>query len=377
MTNYGCGSGFERVAGAFVNYLAATPLARKYQVGTYTSGCGGINGKPGYSIFIPTTVAAEAMPIDIPLQAWTGPNGQYADATSGWADPSSGAGVTTTAPPFNAGGGPTPCVLVGSSIVCGSATPTQSFQLNGFTADPTFQDPDTNAVRHWLDPNHWAKPTVSDDGAEFDGPGGPYFSMPDCVGLSVASCEAAVNDAIAATGAGYTGGFTVEPAPTYNPDVTVGAVVSTIAASSTSTDASSIVIEENETDPSDWCSSKTRNMHWSISGQTMVAKAIVNCPFTDAALPVTVAAWTCTSDPNPNTTVAGLEANSDCSYVVGPDARTMSVVANEWSNPTYIGSALSFTPNVWYCAAIWGAQVKESTSQCWKPQAPPVEGGSR
>jgi hypothetical protein len=221
--DYGCGSGFERVRTAFENYLAATPLAVKYADGTFGGSCA-IGGKTSYEVRIPNTSMSAAMPIDQPLQPYAS---QPNDLASGWANPTTGAGITTTAPDFNSPNGPVPCILISDVLTCSASAPGQQFQFLHFSPDPTYQDPQTNLVRHFIDPSNWAQAPESDDGAEFDGTGGPKFTVPDCYGESLGTCESAVNAAIAATGATFHAGFIEDTTVPYDPLVADGAVVGT------------------------------------------------------------------------------------------------------------------------------------------------------
>lgn len=143
-------------------------------------------------------IDASAMPKlglvqDEPMQPYTG---QTTTLSTGWANPATGAGVTSTAPSYGSSNAPAPCFydLSTNAPVCTGAAPTSSYSIEGLltNGDPNFSDPGTNLVRGMMSPGSFAPAAPAGDG-NWATTGGPLITIPDCHGLTVADCEAAVD----------------------------------------------------------------------------------------------------------------------------------------------------------------------------------------
>ena len=240
--------------------------------------------------------------------------------------------------------------------------------IPGLPPDPYFSNPNINQYRCLVDPTHWGCPSVDTDDGTWSTSGGPFISIPNCYGESVADCESAINGALASAGSGVTAGVTVSKSPTYDPNIALGVVEATSPGAGTQADASTVAVEVNSDDSSGACDSETHNFHWSKAGQTMVAKAWITCGFTSPSVSVTGVAWACTQEPLPIQTA--LDSGSWGCSRVATVTQAFAVETGVRAGPLLIGSSVAYQANQWYCATAYGSQVLQSWAQCWLPPAP-------
>lgn len=326
-----------------------------------------IDGHVPAILEIPTQGMNHSVIADQPLQPYTG---QSSDISSGWASPSTGAGVTSPAPGFNGTPqSPQPCVLISGTLTClngGSPSSAYSLPNEQGDGDPGYQDPATNLIRHVVDPSEWLHPPKSDDGTDFTGTGGPVFTMPDCTGMTTGDCEAAVESAVSATGAGFTTAFTEAAAATYNASLPNGALVSTNPSAGAAADPSAVELDVNESDPTSWCRGYANWPHYSTStagvGPGMLIKGQVLCPFTgtvDAQLEL----WICSAWPT-GSDASSIGSDPNCSSMK-TCPQTLIVVADKKTKPSDFVCATG-KPEVagsWYVGAISGAQILPDISE--------------
>jgi hypothetical protein len=286
----------------------------------------------------------------------TAPNGTSVSA--GWADPSTGAGITTRSDPY--GGGPsTPnpqCLQGGVVMACSSVSST------GGPANPAYgwpspwpsdgyANPEANNLRCQLSPATFACPQVDSTNNDWETTGGPVVTMPNCYGESPDACEAAVNAALAAAGSSVTAAYTTAPAPTYDPNIPLGAVAATIPAAGAETDASSVVEEVNEENqPAQACSAGVDNYHLSEhTGKMLSVFYVKECNFTSPPnILLSAIAWACTSQPDPNFAEI---SNGDFGCIPDAAIQDQSVTAAglpRGSDAFLNGPA--YDPNKWYIA---------------------------
>lgn len=314
-----------------------------------------------YEVVIPKADIGEALRIDQPLQTYTG---QPHSITTGWADPSSGAGVTQDAPAFNSGpSNPVPCVSISGVLTCGT-TPTNPYNVPPLNPDPGYSDPDSNAFRHYVDPQNWAEPPKF--GGEWIGTGGPKITAPNCYGLTVSDCEAAIDSTIAATGATFHAAFPRMAAPTYDPSLGDGLVAGTDPAAGAIADPSSITLEINETGND--CRTRTDYPHQSVTvpASGMLVKGFVQCKTYVGPVTITTVLYECATEPSGDT-YAVLHANLNCTEYAGSPTTINVPVTNEW-----FGKSLAFTgkprdASKWYIGVTFGSTAEPSSSQLIEP----------
>jgi|GEM_PF-5558928 len=186
---------------------------------TYGTGAGGASRETGTggqcAAVVVSPAAASGAHADQPVQDYTG---QAHVGTSGWANPATGGGISGPAPGF--GSGPSsPSYCVTDSVGTSACDPTSStglvepvrpkggwptsWQTPGNPTVPKATSPEANQLRCALDAAHYTCPTPDGLGGWSDpGGAGVTWTMPACVGLTVAACEAAIN--AAADGANVT-----------------------------------------------------------------------------------------------------------------------------------------------------------------------------
>lgn len=272
---------------------------------------------------------------DAAFRASTAPwSGQAVNGTYGWANPATGAGLEpqgsgtlVPAPTALSSGDPTTiCLTQGGVRSCGGGwSGSVDNPLSG--ADPGTQ----NLVRCVVDPADYVCPTPSSDGNGFSSNGGAAGPMPDCYGLSVGDCEAAIlevrPDAV----------FTVTTASTADPNVADGLVISTTPTAATDPTPGQVGVSVNpDTGDPQSCTGRTENPHWSDTPPvfTMLAKGYVTCNYTGETT-VTMTMWMCTSSPtggNPDALTGGAYG---CGVVATVPATPVTVVADKEYGPIY------------------------------------------
>lgn len=289
------------------------------------------------------------------------PSGANHTATVGFANPSTGAGLTTTAPGFGTGSFNPQCVQGGVTMSCGSVDPnggavTPANGLPSTWGEDGFAVANANWMNCQLQPNIFACPGLSaDGGGGWSSTGGPLITIPNCYTQAVTDCETAFDDALAAAGSVVTPAFTTTIAPTYDPNVPVGAVVATIPAEGTIADASTVVLEVNEEEqPTQYCSATAENYHLSEHTGVMLAVLYVQyCNFTSPPnVYLRAVAWACTSKPDSN--YADLSAGD---FGCVPDAATpgdQTVTANGYLPGTKAFlNGPAYDPTKWYIAYVY------------------------
>lgn len=297
----------------------------------------------------------------------TQPSGTNTVAYSGWANPATGAGITTTAPAPNSG--PTSpdyqCVQAGVTMSC------DAVDLNGGPVTPAeglpppwvtdgYADPEANNLRCQLEPSVFACPIATSDGSDWESTGGPLVSIPNCYGQPVSSCESAVNQELADAGSVVTSSFSVTAAPTYDPGIALGLVEATIAAGGTVADASDTTIETNATSPDVNCKSNADYPHTMKStGWTKVgAKGWVTCN-SDQTVSLQVQLFQCSSEPS-----ASISAlTSDCGEPIATATCQLTVLAYRPSSECPAVASEGADPNAWYMSYTSGTGVDAAYSQ--------------
>jgi hypothetical protein len=318
---------------------------------------------------IPETSFPGALVQDKPLQPYTG---QSSSISTGWANPSTGAGVTTTAPAFNSGPtNPLPCVFMSGATSClngGSPSGQYTLPPQPSNGDSGYSDPNANHIRHDIDPQNWADPPNLEGGPEWSGTGGPKITIPDCYGATVADCEAAIDGAIAATGATFHAAFPRMTATTYDPSLGDGLVAGTDPAAGVLADPSSVTLEINESGND--CRSRTDYPHPSVRtpASGMLVKGFVQCRTYTGPVTVTTVLYECSAEPSGDT-YSVLHANGNCTEYAGQPTTISVLTTNKW-----YGKSLAFTGNPrdsskWYIGVTFGSSVEPSVSQLIGPSS--------
>lgn len=334
----------------------------------------------------PCYMRADALSDILPLTGpyATEPPGMGLTVTSGWADPSTGKGVTSQAWPY--GSGPsTPageCKQAGVLLPCSSVSPTggpvqpaygwpSGWPTNsGGTLADGLGNPDINDIRCVISasfacPQPGVDPTTNDWGSS----GGPKITMPDCTGISIADCEADVNAALATAGSSAEAGFDTTIAPTYDPNVPIGAVVATVPAANTQqSDVSSVELEENEEEqPAQFCSAHSDIYHPSQhnAGNMLAVFYLKYCNFTSSPnVLLSAEAWNCTSKPEENLEL--ITTGSWGCVQDGPPVSDYSVTANgaRSGSPGYLNGP-AYDPSKWYVAYVWSNYDSPVVGPAW------------
>jgi hypothetical protein len=370
--NYGCGSTAENpyVIAYGNNAAASVPGAVKVTIPStdplYWLGCLASVHAPMYEVVVPKPQVRGVLRYGR-LQPHTNQPGDY---TSGWANPANGAGITSTAPAFNSGpANPQPCVYMSGSLVCLSGgTPNGPYTVppQPSDGDTGYSDSNSNAIRHYIDPQHWAEPPKAPNGSEWTGTGGPEFTMPDCTGETVQACEADVVAAVAATRASFQPAFTEVAAPTYDPLLPQGSLVGTTPSAGAVSNPSSVQVIINQANPSGFCSGKAGYPHNSTSsagvGPGMLIKGQVTCPFT-GTVTVSLTLWKCSTKPS-GTDAASIDGDPDCS-VMKTCTALLPVQAYVETDPNDFVCATGEAPvgTSWYVGWIEGSQVLPNLSE--------------
>lgn len=323
-------------------------------------GCPGcvLDGHTPAILEIPTPNMGDALLQDKPLQPYTG---QTHSVSIGWANPTTGAGVTAPAPGFNAGPtDPQPCVTYSSTLTClNGGSPSQNYTVSPqpTNGDPGFDDAVTNAIRHYIDPVYWAEPQKSPDGTYWATTGGPDITMPDCRGLAVANCSTAVDNALEAAGATSGAGYSVEVSATYDPTLPDGVVVSTTPTAGTFTDATAVTMETNESQSYQWCRAKADNYHLSgHTGKMLAISYLARCDFSSPPLvSLSGIGYACTSKPQKD--LVQLESGA---WGCVPEAENfdqlVTAVFESRSPDNVYANGPTYDPTKWYIAVAFSSQ---------------------
>jgi hypothetical protein len=300
--------------------------------------------------------------------------------SSGWADPWTGHGITQQADPYNGGpSSPNPqCTQGGVSMPCSSVDP------NGPAVQPKdglpnpwasdgYSNPEGNNLRCQLSPQAFGCPQVStDDPSDWATTGGPKISMPNCYGLSQGACQGAVIAALSAAGSSVSPGFTTTGAPTYDPNIAIGAVAATISAAGMQTDATSVVEEINEEQqPAQECSAHMEYYHDSKHEGHMLSVFYVDrCNFSSPPnVLLNAMAWACTSEPSQDATMLAMNA-----WGCVPDASAFDVpvTANGYlkGSDAYLNGQLC-DPTKWYIAYAYSNYDTPLVFPSWTQVLPP------
>lgn len=336
----------------------------------------------------PCYVRADALSDILPFTGpyTTEPPGMSLTVTSGWADPSTGKGVTSQAWPY--GSGPsTPtaeCKQADYLLPCSSVSPNAGpvqpaygwpsgwpTNSDGTLADG-FASPDINDIRCVVSAS-FACPQPGTDGTnEFDSTGAPLISMPNCYGITAGQCEGEIDTALSDAGSSVTAAFSTVVAPTYDPEIAAGLVQATIFAAGTLSDATSTTLEMNEPVPDGNCESETAYPHASTTQQSkglVDAKGRVKCT-TDQTVTFTVKLWKCSSEPivsdagAPAAVIDELNGGAwGCNTSWTSNPYTVDVVANQWSNQEPAFADEGPDPTAYYIAATYGTGLDPSISQ--------------
>jgi hypothetical protein len=309
----------------------------------------------------------------------TAPSGTSVSA--GWADPSTGNGVTRTANPWNSpptsptsqclqGGVTMPCTSVSPS---GGPTSPAGGLPSGWSNDG-FANADANYFRCNLSPATFACPAITGDGTDWSTTGGPLITMPDCYGMTVAACESTVDAALAAAGSSATAAFNTTVAPTYNPSLPNGVVTATIAAASTLSDASSVTAEVNEEASPQECTANIENYHKSEHSpdQTYMLSVFyaIKCNFNSPPqVLLSAKAWACTSKPSQD---EGAIENGQWGCVLDAAVSNQAVTVNTSgpSTPATL-NGLPYDPTKWYISTAFSNYTDPVVFQGWSQAVPP------
>jgi hypothetical protein len=256
---------------------------------------------PSGGVILTDTQFEQALAVDQPLQSYTG---QPAGVSTGWADPGSGAGVTTTAPTYpNGPSNPNP----------------QKDPVRVITDG--FLDAWRNEINCRLDPTDFECPTTNPDGTEYTSDGGQIVAVPTCYGMMVAACE----DAVSANGGNVD--FTVAIADSPDPGVADGRVAATTPSSRVLGNPTTVTITTNPANGNpEGCTSETENPHWSPPERagSVLAKGRVTCNYT-GSVDVEMTLWKCAEPPfgDPVSLAAGEWGCSPAALT----AKSVSVIA--------------------------------------------------
>lgn len=326
--------------------------------------------------------SAGAFQVASPVQDYVGGSDQPVDVSSGWANPATGSGITSNAVPFGSGlENPTPCVTYtdGSGSACGESAPSDpgpySFPPD-FSSDPGFGDPNVNAIRSLIDPANWGAPSADPSGSDWATTGGPKVMLPDCYGESVDACEAAIDDAVYATGASYDAAFTEVPATTYDGSLPTGVVLQTTPGPGALANSDYIELIVNE--PSGTCYTKTDYPHQSGTRPQIGidAKASVMCNDAPQTVTMTTYLFECSARPTVKD-YASLAGDSDCTMFTGTDETknplTVTVpVPFEWFGDTLAFTGSPAKSGYFYIAVTTADNALPSVSELM--EASPGEG---
>jgi hypothetical protein len=313
----------------------------------------------------------------------TGPFSTQPQGTSvsaGWADPSTGAGVTTRANPF--GSPPTSptaeCLQGGVIVPCSGVSPDPwpVGPAQGLPPGwPSYANADANYFRCQLSPSTFGCPAVGQDNSDWATTGGPLITMPDCAGMTVAGCEALVDAALAAAGSSTTAAFTTTYAPTYNPALPDGVVTATIAAAGAIANASSVTAEINEESPPRACAGKIENYHKSKhsseSAYMLGVFYVFDCNFfSPPEVLLRAKAWACTSEPSQDQ--AAIEGGAWGCVLDAESAGDQTVTANGMrpGSEAFLDGE-PYDPTKWYIATTFSNYADPYVKQGWTQAIPP------